>query len=165
LPKSSELLFDISSVVLQRANVVDIPVRSEPLMDNPKAFAEQVFEDALELPRAERAEFLVKACKDAPAVQQIVAALLEKNDRLSGFLSEPPYKKAGATAERLLAPGARLGRYTIVGQLGAGGMGIVYRARDEKLEREVAIKMVSKGVLASEEARRHFRREAWRWPS
>ena len=38
--------------------------------------------------------------------------------------------------------------------------GIVYRAHNEKLEREVAIKMVSKGVLASEEARRHFRREA-----
>jgi serine/threonine protein kinase len=59
-----------------------------------------------------------------------------------------------------LAPGTRLGRYTIVNQLGAGGMGVVYRARDGKLEREVAIKMVSKGVLASDDARRHFRREA-----
>ncbi len=91
---------------------------------------------------------------------KLVLALLAENDRLSGFLSDPPYQKAGASAAHLLAPGTRLGRYTIVDQLGAGGMGVVYRARDEKLERLVAIKMVSKGVLASEEARRHFRKEA-----
>ena len=129
-------------------------------MDDQRAIAEQLFEEALDLPRQERAAFLAKVCRDAPAVHPAVVALLEENDRLSGFLSEPPYKKAGETAAHLLAPGARLGRYTIIGQLGAGGMGIVYRARDEKLEREVAIKMVSRGVLASEEARRHFRKEA-----
>jgi len=39
-------------------------------------------------------------------------------------------------------------------------MGVVYRARDEKLERVVAIKMLAPGVLSGEEARRHFRREA-----
>ena len=89
----------------------------------------------------------------------MVEALLEENDRLSGYLSDPPFQRAG-TAEAGLVPGVRLGRYTIVDQLGSGGMGVVYRARDEKLERLVAIKMVSKGVLASEEARRHFRREA-----
>ena len=54
----------------------------------------------------------------------------------------------------------RLGRYSIVEPLGAGGMGVVYRARDEKLERTVAIKMLAQGVLTGEEARRHFRREA-----
>jgi eukaryotic-like serine/threonine-protein kinase len=129
-------------------------------MKDQRAFAEQLFGEALDLPREQRATFLAEACRDTPAVRHLVEALLEENDRLSGFLSQPPYKKAKETASHLLAPGARLGRYTIVGQLGAGGMGIVYRARDEKLEREVAIKMVSKGVLASEEARRHFRREA-----
>jgi serine/threonine protein kinase len=129
-------------------------------MEDQRAFAEQLFGEALDLPRAERAAFLVKACRDAPAVQKVVEALLEENDRLSGFLSDPPYKNAKDAANVRLATGARMGRYTIVDQLGAGGMGVVYRARDEKLEREVAIKMVSKGVLASEEARRHFRWEA-----
>jgi serine/threonine protein kinase len=40
-----------------------------------------------------------------------------------------------------LAPGARLGPYDIVSLLGAGGMGEVYRARDSRLRREVAIKI------------------------
>ena len=129
-------------------------------MKDQRAFAEQLFGEALDLPRDERAGFLVKACRDTPAVKKVVEALLEENDRLSGFLSDPPYKNAKDTAHVALVPGARLGRYIIVDQLGSGGMGVVYRARDEKLEREVAIKIVSKGVLASEEARRHFRREA-----
>jgi eukaryotic-like serine/threonine-protein kinase len=59
-----------------------------------------------------------------------------------------------------LGQGVRLGRYSIVEPLGAGGMGVVYRARDEKLERTVAIKMLAPGVLTGEDARRHFRREA-----
>ena len=59
-----------------------------------------------------------------------------------------------------LAAGTRLGRYVIVEPLGSGGMGVVYRARDEKLDRVVAIKMLAPGVLSGDEARRHFRREA-----
>ena len=42
-----------------------------------------------------------------------------------------------------LTPGTRLGQYEIVGSLGAGGMGEVYRARDPRLDREVAIKVLS----------------------
>jgi dienelactone hydrolase/predicted Ser/Thr protein kinase len=56
--------------------------------------------------------------------------------------------------------GDRLGPYAIVGQLGAGGMGIVYRASDERLGRDVAIKVVSPGLLIDEASRRRFRQEA-----
>ena len=59
-----------------------------------------------------------------------------------------------------VSPGARLGRYSILGAVGAGGMGTVYRARDEKLERDVAIKVLNAGLLVNDDARRHFRREA-----
>lgn len=56
--------------------------------------------------------------------------------------------------------GRKLGHYTIIEAVGAGGMGQVYRARDERLERDVAIKILAPGTLGDETARRRFRREA-----
>ncbi len=56
--------------------------------------------------------------------------------------------------------GRRLGHYRIVAALGVGGMGVVYRAHDEHLEREVAVKVLPAGSLADDEARRRFRTEA-----
>ena len=53
-----------------------------------------------------------------------------------------------------------LSRYTIREQIGAGGMGIVYRAHDEQLDRDVALKVLPPGALANETARRRFRGEA-----
>src|SRR6266404_3266792 len=59
-----------------------------------------------------------------------------------------------------LAPGTRLGSYEIVGPLGAGGMGEVYRARDTRLDRDVAIKVLNSQLVASPELRGRFEREA-----
>ncbi|HEY3823482.1 MAG TPA: bifunctional serine/threonine-protein kinase/formylglycine-generating enzyme family protein, partial [Bryobacteraceae bacterium] len=54
----------------------------------------------------------------------------------------------------------RLGRYTILEPIGSGGMGIVYRARDEELDRVVAIKVLPRGTLSEEGSRRRFHKEA-----
>ena len=59
-----------------------------------------------------------------------------------------------------LAPGARLGPYEIVAPIGAGGMGEVYRARDTRLGREVAIKLVAEHLVTSRQALARFEREA-----
>ncbi len=59
-----------------------------------------------------------------------------------------------------LAPGTRLGPYEILGALGAGGMGEVYRARDTRLERTVAIKILPAHFAAREDLRQRFEREA-----
>ncbi len=59
-----------------------------------------------------------------------------------------------------LEQGTHLGPYTILSLLGQGGMGEVYRARDERLQRDVAIKVLPHGVLSDEAARNRFRKEA-----
>jgi len=56
--------------------------------------------------------------------------------------------------------GQLLSHYRVLEQLGAGGMGVVYRAQDEQLERGVAIKVLPSGTLADEAARKRFRHEA-----
>ncbi len=61
---------------------------------------------------------------------------------------------------RTLNPGQRLGPYEIVGPLGKGGMGEVYRARDPRLARDVAIKVLPEELFEGEERRQRFEREA-----
>ena len=59
-----------------------------------------------------------------------------------------------------LSVGDRLGAYEILGLLGAGGMGEVYRARDTRLDREVAIKVLPAQVSGRDDLRQRFEREA-----
>ena len=56
--------------------------------------------------------------------------------------------------------GRTIGHYRVVSALGAGAMGEVYRAHDEKLDRDVALKVLPAGLLADEGARSRFRKEA-----
>ena len=56
--------------------------------------------------------------------------------------------------------GRKLQHYQVLTHLGAGGMGVVYCALDEDLDRKVALKVLSAGILADEEARKQFRKEA-----
>jgi len=59
-----------------------------------------------------------------------------------------------------LMSGQKLLHYRILDQIGAGGMGVVYRAHDERLDREVALKVLPAGDLADDTARKRFREEA-----
>jgi formylglycine-generating enzyme required for sulfatase activity/predicted Ser/Thr protein kinase/dienelactone hydrolase len=109
----------------------------------------------------QRAEFLTSACEGDPALRNIVENLLAENERhISSFATPLIDPHNTAPPAELLSPGSQIGRYSILQPLGMGGMGVVYRARDEKLERDVAIKMLSSGVLLNPEARRRFRTEA-----
>ena len=59
-----------------------------------------------------------------------------------------------------LAPGVRLGAYEVLGLIGAGGMGEVYKARDTRLDRTVAIKVLPEALAADPQFRARFDREA-----
>src|SRR5262249_16821929 len=75
-------------------------------------------------------------------------------------LIERPLLYADRARSIPLDPGARLGSYEMVGAVGAGGMGEVYRARDTRLGRVVAIKILSDAVADDPERIARFEREA-----
>ncbi len=97
------------------------------------------------------------------ALRQEVESLLGYESDSARFLERPAALVAGDMAGRpdeSQMIGRQLGPYTIVAPLGAGGMGEVYRARDSKLGRDVAIKILPSHFTADPERRARFAREA-----
>ena len=132
-------------------------------MANQEQSAEEIFGTALDLPPEQRSDYLVRACGGSTELRADVERLLVDYERMGGFMRDP-ILAASADAPQLigqvLVAGQKLGRYTVLEPIGSGGMGAVYRARDEKLERVVAIKILSPGLVTGDEARRRFRKEA-----
>jgi Tol biopolymer transport system component len=123
---------------------------------------ERIFHAALERPAETRAAFLAEACGDDAELRREVESLLEGVSS-TGFLEQPALQVAAGlvtSARRAPLTGQRLGVYSITALLGRGGMGEVYRARDTRLGREVAIKVLPPALTAHPDRLARFEREA-----
>jgi eukaryotic-like serine/threonine-protein kinase len=113
-----------------------------------------LFHVAIQRPRAEWSRFLEQECAGDESLRGEVQSLLAAHERAGGFLHCPPMPVLrGVLAAAPLTPGVRLGVFEITGTLGVGGMGEVYRARDTRLGRDVAVKLLP-SVLADDPDRR-----------
>jgi hypothetical protein len=137
--------------------------------------AEAIFCEALGKEPAERAAFLDRACAGNEPLRREVQSLLDAHQKVGLFLERPLVEAEGRAAAEAADPGdvlpflapspepgslGRLGHYEVLEVVGRGGTGVVLRARDTKLERIVALKLLAAPLAASGTARRRFAREA-----
>ena len=126
-----------------------------------------LFQGALERDPALRPAFVVEKCAGDAFLQKTVEALLAAHDEAGDFLETPTLvgrAAAGLLASgeptRALAIGSRVGPYEVLALLEAGGMGEVYRARDVRLGRDVAVKVLLPHLSKDPDRLRRFEAEA-----
>src|SRR5262245_22674399 len=121
----------------------------------------ELYHAALERSPETRPAFVQEMCGDDDALRQELESLLAYASASSRFLETPAARVAAAmTSRERDVTGRRLGPYTVVGPLGAGGMGEVYRARDTRLDRDVAIKILPRHLTSDPERHARLAREA-----
>jgi len=116
---------------------------------------------ALERPAAEREEFLRQACSGDEELEREVRSLLASDQQAGSFLDRPAsdvLESADSTVTQLA--GQTISHYKVLEMLGAGGMGVVYKAFDTKLNRLVALKFLPPHLRHNDELKRRLKEEA-----
>jgi eukaryotic-like serine/threonine-protein kinase len=119
---------------------------------------EELYHQARERSNDKRGPFLVRACAGDTELRHAVDSLLANGSET--FLSTPAFVAVARDQRMTDLVGCRLGTYEVQEWIGAGGMGEVYRARDTKLGREVAIKILPRAFATDTNRRARFEREA-----
>jgi len=130
---------------------------------------ERIFHAALQVEPSHRGTILEDSCAGDESLRREVESLLACHDNADSFIETPAFDMADApdsdrpnsagTVARF-SPGTVVGQYRVLEVIGAGGMGVVYKAEDTKLGRVAALKFLPESAASDESALQRFQREA-----